>query len=145
MWHSYGYHASLQVIFEWKVHIWFTEINSFYGVDYCFAIFGMCNGYVTVSYPSRLLSLHIKLNDWCVVESSIAHIEWIQRNVFDTRGSSTGSEGIEKHLKKQKGEGVQTENICSVEGLQWQHGSRGDLKELEMYKLTRQLETSCVS
>ena len=33
---------------------------------------------------------------------SIAHVEWIQRNVFDIRGSSTGSEGIGKHLKKQK-------------------------------------------
>ena len=43
----------------------------------------------------------------------IAHAEWIQRNVFDIRGSSTGSVGIGKHLKKQKGEGVQTENICN--------------------------------
>ena len=35
---------------------------------------------------------------------SIAHVEWIQRNVFDIRGSSTGSEEIGKHPKKQKRE-----------------------------------------
>ena len=38
-------------------------------------------------------------------------VEWIQKNVFDVGGSSTGSEGIGKHLKRQKGEGIETENI----------------------------------
>ena len=42
---------------------------------------------------------------------SIAHVEWIQRNVFDVGGSSTGSERIGKHLKRQRGEGVETENV----------------------------------
>ena len=28
---------------------------------------------------------------------SIARVEWIRRNVFDIGGSTTGSEGIEKH------------------------------------------------
>ena len=41
---------------------------------------------------------------------SIARVEWIRRNVFDVGGSSTDSEGIGKHLKKRKGEGVGTEN-----------------------------------
>ena len=49
---------------------------------------------------------------------SIAYVEWIQRNIIDVKGSSTGSEGIEKHLKRWKGEGIETENICNVEGLQ---------------------------
>ena len=40
--------------------------------------------------------------------------------------SSTGSEGIGKHLKRRKGEGVETKNICDVEGLQCTR-SRGDL------------------
>ena len=48
---------------------------------------------------------------------SIAHVEWIQRNVFNVGGCSTGSEGIGKHLKRQKA-GIETENICDVEGLQ---------------------------
>ena len=47
---------------------------------------------------------------------SIARVEWIQRNIFNLGGSSTGSEGIHKHLKRQKGEGVETENICNVAG-----------------------------
>ena len=33
---------------------------------------------------------------------SIANVEWIQRSVFDVRGSSTGSEGIGKHLKRHR-------------------------------------------
>ena len=49
---------------------------------------------------------------------SIAHVEWIRRNVFDVVGSSTGSEGIGKHLERQKGECVETENICDVKELQ---------------------------
>ena len=41
----------------------------------------------------------------------IAHVEWIRRNVFDVGGSSsTDSERIGKHLKRQIGEGVETEN-----------------------------------
>ena len=47
---------------------------------------------------------------------SIARVEWIQRNIFNVGGSSTGSERIGKHLKRQKGEGVETENICNIAG-----------------------------
>ena len=50
---------------------------------------------------------------------SIAHVEWIGRNVFNVGGSSTGSEGIGKHLKRQKGEGIETENVCNVGGLHY--------------------------
>ena len=57
---------------------------------------------------------------------STACVEWIQRNVFDIGESSTGSEGIGKHLKRQKGEDIETENICNVQGLQ-RRRSRGDL------------------
>ena len=57
---------------------------------------------------------------------SIARVEWIGRNIFDIGGSSTGSERIGKHLKRQRGEGVETENVWDVEGLQYQW-SRGDL------------------
>ena len=39
------------------------------------------------------------------------------KKVFDVEGCSTGSEGIGKHLKRQKG-GEETKNICDVEGLQ---------------------------
>ena len=57
---------------------------------------------------------------------SIAHVEWIQRKVFDVEGSNTGLEGIGKYLKKWKGEGIETKNIydetsslrCDVEKLQ---------------------------
>ena len=49
---------------------------------------------------------------------SIACLEWIQRHIFNVGGSSTGSEGIGKHLQKQKGEGIETKNICDVKGLQ---------------------------
>ena len=49
---------------------------------------------------------------------SIAHVEWIWRNVFDVEGSSTSSERIGKHLKR--GEGIETENVCDIEGLQYQ-------------------------
>ena len=31
---------------------------------------------------------------------SIAYVEWIWRNVFDVGGTSTGSEGIVKHLER---------------------------------------------
>ena len=41
---------------------------------------------------------------------SIARVEWIRRNVFDVGGSSTDSERIGKHLKRRRGEGVETEN-----------------------------------
>ena len=47
---------------------------------------------VMVSYTSRLLYFSVK---------------WIWRNVFDVGGSSTGSEEIRKHLKRQKEEGVE--------------------------------------
>ena len=57
---------------------------------------------------------------------SIARVEWIRRNVIDIGESSTGSEKIGKHLKRQRGEGIKTENVCNVEGLQYQR-SRGDL------------------
>ena len=43
---------------------------------------------------------------------SIVCVGWIWRNVDDVGGSSTGSEGIGKHLKRRKGEGVETESIC---------------------------------
>ena len=46
---------------------------------------------------------------------SIAHVEWIRRNVFDIGGNSTGSEGIGKHLKRQKGEGVETNDSGAEE------------------------------
>ena len=75
---------------------------------------------------------------------SISRVEWIQRNIFDVGGSSTGSEEIRKHLKSRKGKSIEIENICGVEGMQQQR-SRGDIKELEMHKLTCQLETSCAS
>ena len=75
---------------------------------------------------------------------SIAHVEWIRRNVFDVGGSSISSERIGKHLKRWRGEGVENKNVCNVEGLQY-WWSRGDLYELEMYKLVRQLEASRVS
>ena len=42
---------------------------------------------------------------------SIARVEWIWRNVFDVGGSSTGSERIGKHLKRRRGEGVETKNV----------------------------------
>ena len=57
---------------------------------------------------------------------SIARVEWIRRNVFDVGGSNTGSERIGKHLKRQRGEGIEIENVCDIEGLQYQL-SRGDL------------------
>ena len=60
-----------------------------------------------------------------MVEST-ARVEWIWRNVFDVGGSSTGSERIGKHLKRWRVEGVETENVCDIEGLQYQW-SRGDL------------------
>ena len=37
----------------------------------------------------------------------------------DVGGSSTGWEEIGKHLQRQKGKGVETENICDIEGLHW--------------------------
>ena len=77
--------------------------------------------YVTVIRVDYSLST-CKLID---VES-IARIEWIRRNVFDIGGSSTGSERKGKHLKRQRGEGIETKNVCDVEGLQYQC-SRGDL------------------
>ena len=46
---------------------------------------------------------------------SITRFEWIRRSVFDVGGSNTGSEGIGKHLKRRKGEDIETENICNVE------------------------------
>ena len=46
---------------------------------------------------------------------SIALVKWIRRNVFEVGGSSTGSEGIGKYLKRWKGEGIETENICDVQ------------------------------
>ena len=45
---------------------------------------------------------------------SIARVEWMQRNVFDVGGSSTDSERIGKHLKRRRGEGVETENAGDV-------------------------------
>ena len=56
---------------------------------------------------------------------SIACVDWIQRNVFDIGGSSTGSEKFGKHLKRQRREDVETENVYNVEGLQYQW-NRGD-------------------
>ena len=44
---------------------------------------------------------------------SIARVEWMRRNVFDIGGSSTDSERIGKHLKRQRG-GVETENASGV-------------------------------
>ena len=56
---------------------------------------------------------------------SIAHVEWMRRNVFDVGGSSTDSERIGKHLKRQRGEGVEIENAggvmpkgCSTSGVE---------------------------
>ena len=48
---------------------------------------------------------------------SIARVEWIWGNVFDIGGSTTGSERIGKHLKRQKGEGIETKNVYNVEGM----------------------------
>ena len=81
--------------------------------------------YFMAGYLSRLLSEHMRLK-WLIVEP-IVRVEWMWRNMFNVGGSSTGSEGIGKYLKRQKGEGVETENICDVKKLQWQR-SRGDLK-----------------
>ena len=68
---------------------------------------------------------------------------WLDREEnLQRRRSSIGSEGIGKYLKRRKGEGLETKNICDVEGLQRQR-SRGNLWELEVYKLVRQLETLC--
>ena len=80
----------------------FTEVN---GVDYCLAIFGMCNGSYHESYWCRLLLCHVS-------EPRVT-IEWIRRNVFDIGGSSTGSERMQKLLKRQKGEGIETVNLCN--------------------------------
>ena len=79
----------------------FTEVN---GVDYCLAIFGMCNGSYYESYRCRLLLSHVS-DVWPRVT-----IEWIRRNILDVGGSSTGSEGMQKLLKRQKGEGIETMN-----------------------------------
>ena len=49
---------------------------------------------------------------------SIACVEWIQRNIFDVGRSNTGLEGIGKHLKRQKEEGIETENTCDIDELQ---------------------------
>ena len=56
---------------------------------------------------------------------SIACVEWIRRDVFDIGGSSTGAEGIGTPKEAER-EGVETKNICDVQGLQQQR-SRGDL------------------
>ena len=42
---------------------------------------------------------------------SIVRIEWIRRNIFDVGGNGIGSERIGKHLKRRRGEGVETENV----------------------------------
>ena len=39
-------------------------------------------------------------------------IGWMRSNVFDVGGSNIGTKGIGKHLKRQKGEGIETEKIC---------------------------------
>ena len=49
---------------------------------------------------------------------SIAYVEWIQRNIFDVGRSNTGLEGIGKHLKRQKKEGIETKNTCDIDELQ---------------------------
>ena len=49
----------------------------------------------------------------CSSSLPIARVEWIQRNVFDIGGSSK-SERIGKHLKRRRGEGVETENSSGV-------------------------------
>ena len=49
---------------------------------------------------------------------SIACVEWILRNIFDVGRSNTGLEGKGKHLKRQKEEGVETENKCDIDELQ---------------------------
>ena len=56
-----------------------------------------------------------------MIDGGIARVEWIQRNVFDVGGSNTSIEGIGKHLKRRKGEDVETKNVCDV---------RCDVKEL---------------
>ena len=45
---------------------------------------------------------------------SIVQVEQTQRNVFNIGGSNTGSEVKTIHLKRWKGEGVETENISDV-------------------------------
>ena len=49
-----------------------------------------------------------------MMDGGIAHVEWIRRHVFNVGGSNTGAKGIGKHLKRQKGEGVETENVCDM-------------------------------
>ena len=78
-----------------------------------------------------------------MVEST-THAEWIRRNVFDVAGCNIGLESIGKHLKRRRGECIETENVCDTEGLQYQW-SRGDSLELEMHELVHQLEASHVS
>ena len=57
-----------------------------------------------------------------MTDGGIACIEWIRRNIFDVGESNIGTEGIGKHLKRQKGEGIETENVYDV---------RYDIKELQ--------------
>ena len=74
---------------------------------------------------------------------SIAHVEWIRRNLFDVEGSSTGSERIGKHLKRQRGEGVETENVQHRRAAIPVEPRR--LVRTRNIKLLRQLEVLCVS
>ena len=64
----------------------------------------MCNGSYHESYRCRLLLCHVS-GVWPRVT-----IEWIRRNVLDVGGSSAGSEGMQKLLKRQKGEDIETVN-----------------------------------
>ena len=48
----------------------------------------------------------------------IAYAEWILKNIFGVGGSDTRLEGIGKHLKRWKGEGIETENIRNIKELQ---------------------------
>ena len=40
---------------------------------------------------------------------SIAFVKWMRRNFFDIGRGNTGSERIGKQLKRQRGEGMETE------------------------------------
>ena len=48
----------------------------------------------------------------------IARVEWIGREQYRLR-----TDGVRKHLQRRKGEGVETENIFNVEGLQSDSGA----------------------
>ena len=84
------------------VHV-MDKLTAYYCLPYLVCVMVQ----VTTSYPSRLLCYSTcNLTDGGIVLNGFG------RNVFDVGGSSTGSEEIGKHLKRQKEEGVEIVIIC---------------------------------